>query len=76
MARLRLTGDRVLEFLEFVTTNDVAKLQDGHGHYSLLPNAQGGLVDDIIVYRESEGVYRMVVNASNHAKDVAHLQAQ
>ena len=76
MARLRLTGDRVLEFLEHVTTNDVAKLQDGHGHYSLLPNAEGGLVDDIIVYRVSEGEYRMVVNASNHAKDVAHLKSQ
>lgn len=76
MARLHLKGAGVLEFLEHVTTNDVAKLTDGHGHYSLLPNAEGGLVDDIIVYRVGEHEYRMVVNASNHAKDVAHLHEQ
>ncbi len=75
MARLKLTGDRVLEFLELVTTNDVAKLTDGTGQYSMLPNENGGVVDDIIVYRISEAEYRMVVNASNHEKDVAWLQA-
>ena len=76
MARLTLTGDRVLEFLEWVTTNDVAKLTGGHGQYSMLPNAQGGIVDDIIVYRISPTEYRLVVNADNHAKDVAHLNEQ
>lgn len=76
MARLTLRGERVLEFLEHVTTNDVAKLTDGNGQYSLLPNAQGGLVDDIIVYRIHPTEYRMVVNASNHAKDVAWLNEQ
>jgi aminomethyltransferase len=73
MARLILRGDRVLEFLEHVTTNDVAKLHDGVGHYSLLPNEDGGVVDDIIVYRIKVDEYRMVVNADNHAKDVAWL---
>lgn len=76
MARLRFTGDRVLEYLEHVTTNDVAKLGDKQGQYSMLPNAQGGVVDDIIVYRMGERDYRMVVNASNHEKDVAHLKEQ
>lgn len=74
MARLQLTGTRVLEFLEHVTTNDVSKLENGRGQYSLLPNADGGVVDDIIVYRISETEYRMVVNAANHAKDVAWLK--
>lgn len=74
MARLTFTGERVLEFLEHITTNDVAKLTDGHGHYSLLPNAEGGLVDDIIVYRIGPETFKMVVNASNHAKDVAHIR--
>ena len=73
MARLRFTGDRVLEYLEFVTANDVATLEDMKGQYSMLPNENGGLVDDIIVYRLSEGEYHMVLNAANHAKDVAHL---
>jgi aminomethyltransferase len=76
MARLSFKGDRVLEFLEWVTTNDVAALTDGDGQYSMLPNASGGIVDDIILYKINDGEYRMVVNASNHAKDWAHLKAQ
>lgn len=76
MARLRLTGERVVEFLEWVTTNDVAALTDGDGHYSLLPNAEGGCVDDIIVYRIHATEFVMVVNASNHEKDVAWLNKQ
>jgi len=74
MARLILTGDRVLEFLEHITSNDVAKLTDGTGQYSLLPNETGGTVDDIIVYKISDTEYRMVVNASNHQKDVEWLK--
>ena len=76
MARLILTGDRVLEYLEWITTNDVSKLENGTGQYSMLPNADGGVVDDIIVYKISDNEYRMVVNADNHAKDVAHMKAQ
>lgn len=75
MARLTFRGAETLAFLEQVTTNDVAKLTDGTGQYSMLPNAQGGVVDDIIVYRIGEETYKMVVNASNHEKDVAHLRA-
>lgn len=76
MARLSFKGDRVLEFLEWVTTNDVSSLTDGDGQYSMLPNATGGIVDDIILYKINDQEYRMVVNASNHAKDVAHLKEQ
>lgn len=75
MARLTFSGDGMLEFLEKVTTNDVAQLTPNRGHYSMLPNPQGGVVDDIIVYKESDDVYKMVVNAANHAKDVAHLKS-
>ncbi len=74
MARLLMKGDRVLEFLEKVTANDVSKLTNGTGQYSLLPNGEGGCVDDIIVYRIHETEYRMVVNASNHGKDVFWLE--
>ena len=76
MARLWFRGARTLEFLEWITTNDVSKLGDGRGQYSLLPNHAGGLVDDIIVYRVTQGVFRMVVNASNHAKDVAWIRSE
>lgn len=76
MARLWIKGNRSQEYLEWVTANDVAKLADGHGQYSLLPNENGGLVDDIIVYRIADGVYRMVVNAANHQKDWKWLNDQ
>lgn len=76
MARLRLKGERVQEYLEWITANDVSKLTDGTGQYSLLPNDKGGCVDDIIVYRLEPEKYAMVVNASNHAKDVAWMQEQ
>lgn len=76
MARLTFTGERVLEYLEWVTTNDVADLEIGLGQYSMLPNANGGVVDDIIVYRTGESEFKMVVNASNHAKDRAHLDKE
>ena len=75
MARLTFKGAGTLEFLERITTNDVSKLSDGHGQYSILPNAQGGAVDDIIVYRIGADEFKMVVNASNHAKDVAHIRS-
>jgi len=74
MARLSFKGDRVLEYLEKVTANDVSKLSDGTGQYSLLPNDEGGCVDDIIVYRIHPTEYRMVINASNHGKDVFWLE--
>lgn len=76
MARLELRGDKVIEFLEQVTSNDISKLSDGKGQYSLLPNLNGGCVDDIIVYRIQPNHFRMVVNASNHPKDVAWLNEQ
>lgn len=69
MARLWIKGDKAEQYLDWITANDVSRLPDGHGHYSLLPNERGGLVDDIIVYRIAEGIYRMVVNAANHKKD-------
>lgn len=76
MARLSFEGDRAEEYLEWVTSNDISALPEGGSQYSLLPNAQGGVVDDIIVTRASGGKFKMVVNASNHQKDVAHLEAQ
>lgn len=76
MARLKFTGSRAIEFVEWITSNDVSKLGDGEGQYSLLPNPSGGCVDDIIVYRISPTEVRMVVNAANHAKDVAWIGSQ
>ena len=74
MGEFRVVGPGALEFLQYVTTNDLGKLKVGRAQYNLLPNAQGGLVDDIYVYRTGELEYLMVVNASNIAKDFAHLE--
>jgi aminomethyltransferase len=74
MGEVRVKGPKALMTLQWLTTNDVAKLNDGEAHYSLLPNDQGGLVDDIIVYclkRDTD--YLVCVNASNKDKDFAWM---
>ncbi|MDQ3226252.1 MAG: glycine cleavage system aminomethyltransferase GcvT, partial [Chloroflexota bacterium] len=80
MGQVRIAGGDALDFLQFITTNDVSVLDSGDAQYSLLPNEQGGVIDDIIVYRlPDEPDYFVVVNAANHAKDVAwmlHQQAR
>lgn len=76
MGEIRFKGPKALETLQWLTTNDVAKLNDGEAHYSLLPNDQGGLVDDIIVYcLKRDADYLVCVNASNKDKDFAWMVA-
>lgn len=74
MGEFILKGDRVIDFLQFVTSNDVSKLTDGKIQYSCFPNDQGGIVDDLLVYRIDEKTYMLVVNASNIEKDWNWLQ--
>lgn len=69
MARFRYRGNESLDFLQKVTSNDVSKLSDLSGQYSLLCNEAGGCIDDIIVYRITENEFLLVVNAANHQKD-------
>jgi aminomethyltransferase len=77
MGQVHVDGQDALPFLQYVTTNDVSKLEPGDAQYSLLPNEQGGVIDDIIVYRwPDESGYFVVVNAANHDKDIAWLQSQ
>lgn len=75
MGEFRIQGKDALKFLQHVTPNDVSKVRVGRAQYNWLPNERGGLVDDIYVYRAGEDEYLMVVNASNIAKDWAHLQS-
>jgi aminomethyltransferase len=75
MGEIRVKGPHALSTLEWLTTNDVTKLNNGEAQYSLLPNEQGGLVDDIIVYCiEKNQDYLVCVNASNKDKDFAWMQ--
>ncbi len=73
MGEFWIRGPGALDFLQHATLNDVSKLKVGRAQYSMLPNDQGGLVDDIYVYRTGESEYLMVVNAANIEKDWAHL---
>lgn len=73
MGQLQVTGPDALAFLQYTTTNDLSTLEPGQAKYTLLPNESGGVVDDLIVYRNPEGEegYMVVMNASNAARDVA-----
>lgn len=69
MGEFWVEGPGALELIQYVTSNDAAKLVDGQVQYSCLPNDQGGIVDDLLVYRFSAEKYLLVVNASNIDKD-------
>jgi aminomethyltransferase len=69
MGRLRFTGRDACRFLDSIVTNDVTKLAVGDIRYALVTNEQGGVLDDVLVYR-FEDCYSLVVNASNRPKIV------
>ena len=69
MGEFILKGDHALDLIQRVTSNDASKLYDGKVQYSCLPNEDGGIVDDLLVYRIDEKTYMLVVNASNIEKD-------
>ncbi|MDQ6951864.1 MAG: glycine cleavage system aminomethyltransferase GcvT [Mariprofundales bacterium] len=76
MGQVRVQGADALRFLQFVTTNDVARLIDGQVQYSALLNRAGTFIDDITTYRIHADHYYLCINAANRAKDVAHLTEQ
>jgi len=70
MGEFILKGDKALDLIQRVTSNDASKLVPGKAQYSSLPNESGGIVDDLLVYCiEENKVYMLVVNASNIEKD-------
>jgi aminomethyltransferase len=70
MGEFILKGENALDLIQRVTSNDAAKLKAGQAQYSCLPNNEGGIVDDLLVYCVEENkVYMLVVNASNIEKD-------
>ncbi|MFD0751069.1 glycine cleavage system aminomethyltransferase GcvT [Mucilaginibacter calamicampi] len=69
MGEFILKGDGALDLIQRVSSNDASKLYDGKVQYSCLPNEDGGIVDDLLVYRIDEKTYMLVVNASNIDKD-------
>src|SRR3954471_9955281 len=70
MGEFILKGPNALDLIQRVTTNDASKLTPGKAQYSCLPNNEGGIVDDLLIYCvEENNVYMIVVNASNIEKD-------
>lgn len=74
MGEFMLKGPNALDLIQRVTSNDASKLKDGQAQYSCLPNENGGIVDDLLVYCvEQNKIYMLVVNASNIDKDWAWI---
>lgn len=69
MGEFKAEGPHALDLIQRITSNDASKLIDGQAQYTCLPNDQGGIVDDLIVYKLKENDYFIVVNASNIEKD-------
>ena len=69
MGEFILKGDKALDLIQKVSSNDASKLFDGKIQYACLPNKTGGIVDDLLVYKMDDKTYMLVVNASNIEKD-------
>jgi len=69
MGEFWVTGPSALDYLQYITSNDVSALYDGKIQYSCFPNGKGGIVDDLLVYRYNLEKYLLVVNAANIEKD-------
>ena len=69
MGEFMVEGPQALDLLQYICSNDIAKLNPGKAQYNYLPNKTGGIVDDLIVYQLEKEKYLMVVNASNIDKD-------
>jgi len=76
MGEFLLSGPDALALIQKVTSNDAAILSDGRVQYSCLPNNDGGIVDDLLVYKIKDEQYLLVVNASNIDKDWDWISAQ
>ncbi|SDQ05478.1 aminomethyltransferase [Chryseobacterium soldanellicola] len=73
MGQFFVEGPGAKDLLQLVTTNNVDALENGKAQYSCLPNENGGIVDDLIVYKIEDDKYFVVVNASNIEKDWDHI---
>lgn len=69
MGEFFIVGEGALDLIQKISSNDASKLSMGQAQYSCMPNAEGGIVDDMIVYKLTESGYMLVVNASNIQKD-------
>ena len=76
MGEVELTGTGTLDFLQNLVTNDVSSINDNQMLYTLMCYPNGGVVDDIIVYRREKNRYMAIINASNIDKDISWMREQ
>jgi aminomethyltransferase len=69
MGEFFISGEKALAFLNCLLTNDAAKLAVGQGQYTLMLNDEGGVIDDLILYRLHETEFLLIVNAAKIAED-------
>jgi len=69
MGEVFVKGDKALDFVQLITVNDASKLTPGRVQYSAMCYEDGGIVDDLLVYRLAENEFMLVINASNIEKD-------
>ncbi|MBW2433109.1 MAG: glycine cleavage system aminomethyltransferase GcvT, partial [Deltaproteobacteria bacterium] len=74
MGRFIVRGKDALDFLQHVLSNNAAALEEEEGHYTMIPNENGGVIDDAYLYRFVPDEFILVVNAANREKDFAHLE--
>jgi aminomethyltransferase len=75
MGNFYVRGARAGEFLQYLTTNDLGRIVDGQAQYTLMLYPDGGIVDDLIIYRIDETTFFLIVNASNCLKDYEWLES-
>ena len=76
MGEFMVVGPGALDLIQRVSSNDASKLVDGKAQYSCMPNDQGGIVDDLLVYRIGQEQFLLVVNAANIQKDWDWINSQ
>lgn len=74
MGRIEVTGSDAENFLDYLSTNKIIGKADFSATYTVWPNAQGGCVDDVIVYKQSANRFFVIVNAGNRQSDLEHLR--
>ena len=74
MGEVFVTGDKALDFVQHITINDASRLFPGRVQYSAMCYPDGGIVDDLLVYRLSDKEFLLVINASNIDKDVSWMK--
>lgn len=74
MGEVRIKGEDALAFTDYLTVNNVTKLEDGQAHYTAFCTPEGTVVDDLLVYREAADDFLLVINAANIDKDLAWIR--